>query len=280
VAARTAELQASVVALNQEIAKRAELEEALRRQNDELHEQYARVQEATRVKSEFLANMSHELRTPLNAIIGFSELIYDGKVGPISEVQQEYLGDVLASSRHLLRMIDDVLDLTQVEAGRIGFRPEPVDLGPLIAEVRDTLRPLAATKRIRMVSTVDPCLGTVVVDPARVKQVLYNYLSNALKFTPEEGRVTVRVGPEGEDDFRVEIEDTGIGIREEDLGRLFVAFQQLDAGTAKSHQGTGLGLALTKRIVEAQGGTVGVRSLAGEGSTFYAILPRVARTTA
>jgi signal transduction histidine kinase len=121
---------------------------------------------------------------------------------------------------------------------------------------------------------VAPSLGEVVADSAKLKQVLHNYLSNALKFTPEDGRVTVRVRPDGADRFRVEVEDTGIGIKREDLGRLFVEFQQLDAGTAKKYPGTGLGLALTKRIVEAQGGQVGVESVPGQGSTFYAILPR------
>jgi len=140
--------------------------------------------------------------------------------------------------------------------------------------VRDILRSLAAAKRIRVKLEVAENLGEIVVDPAKLKQVLYNYLSNALKFTPDEGRVTIRVLPEGADAFRLEVEDSGIGMREEDIPRLFVEFQQLDASSSKKYAGTGLGLALSKRIVEAQGGLVGVRSALGRGSTFFAVLPR------
>jgi EAL domain-containing protein (putative c-di-GMP-specific phosphodiesterase class I) len=221
--------------------------------------------------------MSHELRTPLNAVIGFAELIHDGKVGPIFPDQKEYLGDILTSSRHLLRLINDALDLTRFESGRVEFRPEPLDLARTVGEVTDGLDGLAARKRIRVEAEIDPSLDGIVSDPASLKQILYNYLSNALKFTPDEGRVVVRVRPEPPDLFRIEVEDTGIGIRTEDLGRLFVEFQQLDAGAAKKYQGTGLGLALTKRIVEAQGGHVGVRSVPGSGSTFFAVLPRSPR---
>ena len=243
----------------------------------ERKEQYRRIQEANRLKSEFLANMSHELRTPLNAIIGFSELIHDGKAGTVSADQKEYLGDILTSSRHLLQLINDVLDLSKVEAGKIEFRPEPVDLPRIIAEVRDILRTLAAQKRIQIEVFVESGVEHVHCDPAKLKQVLYNYLSNALKFSPEEGRVLVRIVTEGPSDFRLEVEDTGIGIKPEDIGRLFVEFQQLDASTAKKYPGTGLGLALTKKIVEAQGGRIGVQSQPGVGSVFFAVLPRIAR---
>src|SRR5207302_1178719 len=228
-----------------------------------------------RLKSEFLANMSHELRTPLNGIIGFAELMHGGKVGPVSDPHKEYLGDILTSSRHLLQLINDVLDLARVEAGRMEFNPEPVDLAKIVGEVRDGLRTMAATKRIQVKMEIDPGLTGVTGDQAKLKQLLYNYLSNALKFTPDGGQVTVRVLPEQADTYRIEVEDTGIGIRPEDLGRLFVEFQQLDAGAAKKYQGTGLGLALTKRIVEAQSGKVGVRSAPGTGSVFFAVLPRV-----
>src|SRR5207245_11723103 len=136
------------------------------------------------LKSEFLANMSHELRTPLNAIIGFSELMHDGKVGPVSADHKEYLGDILTSSHHLQQLINDVLDLAKVESGKMEFRPEAVDLGKLITEVRDILRTLTAEKRIKLAWEVDPALDAIVADPAKLKQVLYNYLSNALKFTP------------------------------------------------------------------------------------------------
>jgi PAS domain S-box-containing protein len=240
----------------------------------------SRMQEASRLKSEFLANMSHELRTPLNSIIGFAELMHHGKVGPVSPEHKEYLGDILTSSRHLLQLINDVLDLAKVESGKMDFRPEPVDLIKLAAEVRDVLRGLAATKRLRVEILVDPDVATVVVDPARMKQILYNYLSNAIKFTPERGTIHVRILPEGAALFRMEVQDTGVGIAPEDLGKLFVEFQQLDASVAKRYQGTGLGLALTKRLAEAHGGRVAAQSTLGEGSIFSVILPRVAETMA
>jgi protein-histidine pros-kinase len=235
--------------------------------------------EANRMKSEFLANMSHELRTPLNAIIGFAELMHDGRVGPVSVDHKEYLGDILTSSRHLLQLINDVLDLAKVESGKMVFRPEQVDVARVIREVRDILRGLGSRKRIRVETHIDPAVASAVVDPARLKQVLYNYLSNAIKFTAEEGHVTIRVAPEGADFFRIDVEDTGIGIRQEDIGRLFREFQQLDAGAAKMYQGTGLGLALTKSIVETNGGRVEVSSVQGRGSTFSAVLPRDSKAT-
>jgi PAS domain S-box-containing protein len=233
-----------------------------------------KMQEASRLKSEFLANMSHELRTPLNAIIGFNELVYKGKAGPISERQQEYLNDSLCSARHLLQLINDVLDLAKVEAGKMEFRPQQVNLSQLVGEVRDVLRGLATGKRLRIETDIDESLSPVIVDSARVKQVLYNFLSNAIKFTNEGGTITIRIASHGTLLFRLDVVDTGIGISPENMDKLFVEFQQLDATTAKRYQGTGLGLALTKRIVEGHSGRVEVSSTLGVGSTFSAILPR------
>src|SRR5262249_32660945 len=152
--------------------------------------------------------------------------------------QEEYLGDILTSSQHLLRLIDDVLDLAKVEAGKMEFRCTTIDLGKLVSEVRDIVRGLAASKHVRIDVQVDPAAASAVIDPARVKQILYNYLSNAIKFTPEHGTITIRVLSEGPELFRLEVEDTGIGIAEEDFGKLFVEFQQLDGGTGKKYQGT------------------------------------------
>ena len=157
----------------------------------DLERRGSEAQQANRLKSEFLANMSHELRTPLNAIIGFTALMQKGIVGPVSEVQQTYLGDVLTSSRHLLQLINDVLDLAKVESGKIDLRPEPIDLAQVVNEVRDVLRGLAASKQLRIETTVDPEVTAAVLDPSRVKQILYNYLSNAIKFTPEGGHLEV-----------------------------------------------------------------------------------------
>jgi PAS domain S-box-containing protein len=231
-------------------------------------------QQANRLKSEFLANMSHELRTPLNAIIGFTALMHKGKVGLVSAVQQEYLGDVLTSARHLLQLINDVLDLAKVESGKIDLRPEPIDLAQVVNEVRNVLRGLAANKELRVETEVDPDVISAVLDPARVKQILYNYMSNAIKFTPEGGRVNVQLMPDGPDCFRIDVTDTGPGIAAEDVKKLFVEFRQLNPAS-KQDQGTGLGLALTKRLVESHGGHVAVRSTVGLGSTFSAVLPRM-----
>jgi len=257
-----------------DITERKRLEQ-VSRQSFELEMQNRRIQEATRLKSEFLANMSHELRTPLNAILGFSELLRDGVVPPGSPEHREFLDDIVKSGRHLLQLINDVLDLARVEAGKVDFRPEPIDLEMVAREVMSIVRMISVTKNIRIDVSIDTELREgIFLDPARLKQVLYNFVSNALKFTPAGGVVTVRARPHGEESLLLEVEDTGPGIAPEDIKRLFIEFQQLEAGLAKEHSGTGLGLALTRRLAEAQGGSAGVRSTVGKGSVFHVILPR------
>jgi len=236
--------------------------------------------EASRLKSQFLANMSHELRTPLNAVIGFADLLHSGVVLPESPKHREYLGHIGTSGRHLLQLINDVLDLSKVESGKLAFAPEPLDLPVLVREVRDVLHTAVQRKQLQLRLELDPALDDLVLDPGRLKQALYNYLSNAIKFTPAGGEIIVRARPEGPLHWRLEVEDSGIGIVASDLPRLFTEFQQLDAGYDKQHQGTGLGLALTRKLVQAQGGTVGVRSVPGEGSVFHLMLPRVHGGTA
>jgi signal transduction histidine kinase len=174
-----------------------------------------------------------------------------------------------------LQLINDILDLSKVEAGRMEFFPEAIDLPQLVGEVRDSLRALAAAKHIALQVQISPDCTGLNLDAAKLKQVLYNYLSNALKFTPEGGRITITAAADGLDHFQIAVADTGVGISADDLPKLFSEFSQLDSSPAKRHQGTGLGLALTKRIVMSQGGEVGVESKLGEGSTFYARLPRV-----
>jgi PAS domain S-box-containing protein len=247
-------------------------EEAARR--EVLEGQNRRIREAARLKSEFVANMSHELRTPLNSILGFAELIADARFGPLPGRYQEFANVLHSSAQHLLQLINDILDLAKVDSGKIDLQPEPVDLAQVVAEATAIIGGLASRRKIEFTVDVDPALDIVHLDPMRLKQVLYNYLSNAIKFTEPEGRVALRVRPEQGERFRIEVEDTGIGIKPEDEHRLFIEFQQLDAGTAKKFGGSGLGLALTKRLVEAQGGTVGVKSVFGSGSTFFATLPR------
>jgi len=232
------------------------------------------MQAASRMKTEFLANMSHELRTPLNAIIGFTDFMHKGKAGPLSAEQHEFLGDVLTSSGHLLQLVNNVLDVAKVESGTIEIQPVPVDLEALVDEVRDIIRGLAATRNLTLTVSVDPAVAMAVVDPVRVKQILYNFVSNAIKFSVDGGEIQIRAIPDGHDLVRLEVQDTGVGIAEADQEKLFVEFQQLDTGSAKKYQGTGLGLALTKRLTEAHGGRVAVRSSLGSGSTFSAILPR------
>jgi PAS domain S-box-containing protein len=257
-----------------DITGRKKLQEELGKKNQDLEEQNRLSQQTNRLKSEFLANMSHELRTPLNGIIGFAEIMHDEKVGPISADHKEYLADILTSARHLLQLINDVLDLSKVEAGKLEFTPERTDPKIVVSEVCDIVRTLASKKRISLTIEIDPALGFIEADARSFKQILYNYVSNALKFTANEGTVTVRIKPDGADYFCIEVADTGVGIRAEDLNRLFVEFQQLDASTSNQNSGTGLGLALTRKIVEAQGGHVSASSIPGAGSIFRAILPR------
>jgi PAS domain S-box-containing protein len=247
--------------------------EEVRAKNLRLEMENQRVREASRLKSEFLAHMSHELRTPLNAIIGFGEILYDGQVEPTSPLAKEFLGDILTSGRHLLQLINDVLDLSKVEAGRMEFRPEAMNVRTVVGEVCAIVRTAAAEKRIGVEIQVEPELDATL-DPARFKQVLYNYLSNALKFTLQGGHVIVRAWREGADRLRLEVQDSGIGIAPADIPTLFTEFVQLDPGVARKRGGTGLGLALTKRLVEAQGGSVGVTSELGKGCCFFAVLPR------
>ncbi len=246
----------------------------LRNKNEQLRRALDAARSATEAKSRFLASVSHELRTPLNGIIGFSEMMHDGRLGAVSEEQQEVMGDILVSARHLLQLINDILDLSKVEAGKMEFRPEPVELAMLVGEVRDIVRPLAEKKDIRLSIDV-PADLQAVIDPSRFKQVLYNYLSNAVKFTGRAGSVHVRVTSAPDKTFRLDVTDTGSGIPPGEISRLFQEFQQLP-NSRKAEQGTGLGLALTRHIVEAQGGKVEVRSELGRGSVFSAVLPLVA----
>jgi signal transduction histidine kinase len=260
--------------IGQVAGKFNQMAEALLQKEAQVLENNEQLQQANRLKSEFLANMSHELRTPLNGIIGFTQMMYDGKLGPVSEQNKEYLGDILTSANHLLQLINDVLDLAKVEAGKMEFQPTQISLRAQVQETCDIVRALAAKKRLTIETDLAPEVDSLWLDAGKIRQVLYNYISNAIKFTPDGGKIVVRAAAESATEFRLSVEDTGIGIKPGDLERLFIEFQQLDSGTAKNYQGTGLGLALTKRIVQAQGGTVGVTSVWGKGSTFFAILPR------
>jgi len=246
----------------------------LRHESQRLEAENRQLTDATRLKSEFLSMMSHELRTPLNAIIGFSDLLVLGRVATMPAKCQEFGRHIAASGRHLLQLINDVLDLSKIEAGKFEFRPMQVNLPVLVDGIVAILEPMASNSGLRMHAEVDPGLTDLVLDPMRLKQVLYNFISNAIKFTPSGGQVTVRALPEGLDCFRIEVEDTGIGVAAEDQPGLFVMFHQLDSSIGRKYEGTGLGLALTRKLVEMQGGSVGMRSTLGVGSVFYMVLKR------
>jgi signal transduction histidine kinase len=225
------------------------------------------------MKSEFLANMSHELRTPLNGIIGFSEFLVDEKPGKVNDKQKEYLNDILNSGRHLLQLINDVLDLSKVEAGKMELHLEVVVLKRVVEEVCSVISPLAKNKNISITTTIALTVERVTLDSKKFKQVLYNLVSNAVKFTDDGGQVEIVADTHELRWLRLQVRDTGIGIKAEDFEKLFVEFQQLDSGTTRRYEGTGLGLALTKKIVEFQQGSISVESAPGKGSTFTVILP-------
>ena len=233
--------------------------------------------EASRLKSQFLANMSHELRTPLNSIIGFSELLMDRVPGPLTEDQEQCVLDVFESGKHLLALINDILDLSKIEAGKMEIRLESVDLAPLVDSVLSTLLPLAQKKEIELDREIDPAAPPIWADPGKVRQVLNNLLSNAIKFT-EEGSVMVRVRAEPDRHrVAVDVQDTGIGISGEDLAVIFDEFRQVDGSHTRKHEGSGLGLALSRNFLRLMGGEITVRSNVGQGSTFTFLLPMAIR---
>ncbi|MEO8379373.1 MAG: PAS domain S-box protein [Acidobacteriota bacterium] len=267
-----------------DITGRKLAEEALRHLNENLEqrviERTAQLEAANqelelagRHKSEFLASMSHELRTPLNGIIGFAEFLVDEKPGPLLTKQKEYLGDVLISARHLLQLINDVLDMARVESGKMELYPEIFSVEAAIREVTSVIEGIAQKKRIPMTIDVGVGLEAVRLDLQKFKQVLYNLLSNAVKFTADQGRVDIQARRLESDCLEIRVRDSGIGIKAADMSKLFVEFAQLDSGNTRRFDGSGLGLALIRKIVEFQGGHVGVESELGKGSTFSVVLP-------
>lgn len=232
-----------------------------------------KLQESYRLKSEFLASMSHELRTPMNAVLGFSELLLDKKVGELNPKQIEYLKDIHASGSHLLQLINNVLDLAKIESGKVELRPEPFDLTEAIKGVLKVVMPIAEKKRVKLLPKLSTEVGEVCLDQNKFRQILYNLFSNAIKFTPSGGSVTIQLSMQEKGFFRLDIIDTGIGISMEDQKKLFVPFVQLDSGTTKQHEGSGLGLALTKNIIELHKGKIMVSSEVGKGSMFTVNMP-------
>ena len=233
----------------------------------EIEDKSRQLEAADRHKSEFLANMSHELRTPLNAIIGFSEVLGERMFGDLNPKQAEYLDDILSSGRHLLSLINDILDLSKIEAGRMDLELASFDLPTALANAITLVRERATRHGIALDLSVDERIGDFVGDERKIKQVLLNLLSNAVKFTPEGGRIRLRATP-ADGSVEISVSDTGIGIAPEDQERIFEEFRQVGTDEARKREGTGLGLTLAKKFVELHGGKIWVRSEVGKGSTF------------
>ena len=328
---RTTELTKANIKLNAEIEERKRVEKALQEANEELEKRVedrtaciaktneglrAEIAErkraeaelqmskesaeaANQAKSEFLANMSHELRTPLNHIIGFTELLVDKNFGDLNEVQEEYLNDVLESSRHLLSLINDILDLSKVEAGKSELEPSNVDVRAVLDNSLIMVKEKAIKHgiQIQLSTNLDSTSRAIWADERKLKQILYNLLSNAIKFTPDGGKIRLAAdfvessqlkaqGKTGSFQLsasnfelhrnwvQLSVKDTGIGLGKEDLVRIFNPFEQVDGSVNRRYQGAGLGLSLTKRLVELHGGKIWVKSEGeGKGSTFYFIIP-------
>jgi signal transduction histidine kinase len=237
----------------------------------------ARLEQASRAKSEFLANMSHELRTPMNAILGFTEMLRDGLYGDVPEDLKEPLDDIQTNGRHLLGLINDVLDLAKIEAGRMDLALEEYAVQDVVDSVRVSLRSLAVERGLEFESRVSPRLPIAYGDSRRIRQCLMNLAGNALKFT-RQGRVEITVEQQGEE-LIYRVVDTGIGIPKDELEKVFDEFRQVDAAVTREFGGTGLGLSITKRFIEMHGGRIGVESEPGRGSTFWFAVPlRVAVT--
>lgn len=258
---------------NEMLAQIQKRETELRALNHDLALSEKRALAATQAKSQFLATMSHELRTPMNAIIGFSEVLLDPEM-PVDEgTRKQFLENILNAGRHLLSLINDILDLSKVEAGKMELHPEDFDIAACLEGIYSVVRPLAQKKNQTLELVVRDGVGLAYHDASRFKQALFNLLSNAIKFTPEGGRVSTSVQATPDGWLSLAVTDTGIGIREEDLPTLFEEFKQIDSGYARQQQGTGLGLALVKRMVNLMGGEVQVQSKPGQGSTFTVRIP-------
>ena len=260
----------------------------LRQNKQKLREQNIALDQANQSKSEFLANMSHELRTPLNHIIGFTELVLDKNFGELNETQEEYLNDVHNSSGHLLSLINDILDLSKVEAGKLEYRPTEVHIRKILTNSLIMIKEKAMKSNIKISTELDGVPESIHADERKLKQILYNLLSNAVKFTPNGGSIDLVAKREPDSDIRVQneriysndyiqisIKDSGIGLKKEDVAKIFQPFEQVENSSSRRFQGTGLGLSLTKSLVELHGGKIWAESEGeGKGAAFHIVIPK------
>jgi signal transduction histidine kinase len=272
---RTMRLQEVNEKLSVEIEERIKREQELQQTLKELAVAKEQAEVADNLKSAFLATMSHELRTPLNSIIGFTGIILRERVGPLNDEQKKQLNMVRRSSQHLLSLINDVLDISKIEAGQLQLVYENIDLSQTIEKVVQSTRPLADSKRLELEFDISPEIKTIAGDVRRVEQILLNLLSNAIKFT-EKGSVRI-ICEADECNVIVKVVDTGIGIKDEDMETIFKSFRQIDSGISRKYEGTGLGLSISKKLVELMGGKIWVTSVWGSGSTFGFSLPKEGR---
>lgn len=274
-----AELDAQLKEMAQERARaeaqadeHARVSAELKRANEQIAQRARELTDATEAKARFLATMSHELRTPLNAVLGYAGLLRDGVYGAVSEPQARAVGSIVRRAKDLQLMIDDVLDLAKIEAGRMELRADEFDPAAVVSDVKDAVASLAATKELGIIVRYN-LRRAVRLDRAKYQQIVTNLVSNAIKFTPRRGEIAISIEQCGADHFRTSVRDTGIGIAPDDLSRIFENFQQLDGGTTRRFQGIGLGLAVVRRLVALMDGTISARSVPGQGATFEVELP-------
>jgi len=286
---RADDLSAGTIAIIHDITERRQAEKEIHRLHEDLQRHAAdlecrvaertaelatameRAMAADRIKSAFLATMSHELRTPLNSIIGFTGILLQGLAGPLNQEQQKQLAMVQNSSRHLLALINDVLDISKIEAGQLTLASSEFDLAQSLQKVVDLIRPLASAKKLELEAYIEADMGQICLDQRRFEQIVINLLNNAVKFT-EVGCVTLTCKKEAAS-CMIAVADSGIGMAEDDIKKLFQPFHQIDSGLARRHEGTGLGLSICSRLTKLMNGAIEVQSQPDKGSTFIVRIP-------
>ncbi len=263
----------SVSTIARDITERREIENGLEKAREELKTLATELSRVARVKSEFLANMSHELRTPLNSINGFSEVLYDETFGPLNDKQKKYVNNVLTSGKHLLLLINQILDMAKVEAGKMTLTPTSVQINNLLNEISLLVSDMVSKKKLQMILEIAEDMPTIQADELKVKEIIYNLLSNAVKFTPEGGSIGIRAY-KIESEIKITVWDTGVGIAPENTGKIFEGFFRVDTPYSRVTEGTGLGLPLSKKLVELHGGKFSVVSPGlDKGTSVHFTLP-------